>query len=272
MPFSFVQLQPCGIPPAHRYAQAKALALPGVYIATAVDLLDPSAPGAKPCPFPGEQKPTCANPNGMCHTRWQEQISSWLAAVTARAIFSPSALAAAAARLPPLSPSVGKLLSIKLVHYRTHDITLQLEFAGTQDPHFTSIGVNGTKESSLCCNSLAVGVEFARLRRAGRTLAGAGDQAARRAAGLQRGERHAAAADGDRAAAEAGGDPARVARRAAVHAVRHDGQGGRRCRWRRSTSRWWRSRIETRTQHTRRAEGANLFTKLRDGSSPPGCR
>ena len=50
LPFVFVQLQPCGIPPAQRYAQAAALELSGVAMATAVDLQDAGPAGAAPCP------------------------------------------------------------------------------------------------------------------------------------------------------------------------------------------------------------------------------
>lgn len=41
LPVAFVQLQPCGVPPEQRYAQAAALSLANVAMATAVDLGDP---------------------------------------------------------------------------------------------------------------------------------------------------------------------------------------------------------------------------------------
>eukprot|EP00035_Acanthoeca_spectabilis_P015490 m.309843 g.309843 ORF g.309843 m.309843 type:complete len:361 (+) comp16371_c1_seq22:6089-7171(+) len=114
MSFNFVQLQPCNIPPATRYAQhAAALELTGVGMATALDLLDPGAAHTLPCPG-FAQFPNCTNPNGMCHTRWKEEIATRLVAVTARAVFNATELAAAnsSGGLPPLSPTIGALVGI----------------------------------------------------------------------------------------------------------------------------------------------------------------
>jgi hypothetical protein len=157
LPFSFVQLQPCGIPPAQRYAQAAALSLTNVGMATAVDLLDPGAPQTKPCPQPSpDQDPACLNPNGMCHSRWKAEVAERLAAVTARMVFSATELAAAAPTLPPLSPTVGHFLSMRSKDYRTYEVVLSIDHA----ENVTSLATHGTKECSLCCNAPGFAVEY----------------------------------------------------------------------------------------------------------------
>ena len=134
-----------------RTAQAAALALKNVGMATAVDLLDPGAPNTEPCPQPApDQRPTCLNPNGMCHSRWKAEVGERLAAVTARMIFTPTDLAlaagaaphhfsmsfiipsspgsgsgahfrsiceTAASTLPPLSPTIGRFGAIPIDFY-----------------------------------------------------------------------------------------------------------------------------------------------------------
>lgn len=66
-PFVFVQLQPCGIPPEMRYAQATSLTihsgLPAVGMAVCYDLGDPD--------------PT--NPMGLCHSRYKLECGRRLA-------------------------------------------------------------------------------------------------------------------------------------------------------------------------------------------------
>jgi len=63
LPFVFVQLQPCGIPPSMRYAQALSLKLPATGMATCTDLGDPD--------------PT--NRNGLCHSRYKTECGRRLA-------------------------------------------------------------------------------------------------------------------------------------------------------------------------------------------------
>ena len=60
LPFLFVQLQPCGIPPDQRYAQAQALTLPKTGMASCYDLGDPD--------------PT--NAHGLCHSRYKMQCGA----------------------------------------------------------------------------------------------------------------------------------------------------------------------------------------------------
>lgn len=158
LPFSFVQLQPCGIPPAQRYAQAAALELKNVRMATAVDLLDPGAPNTQPCPQPApDQHPGCLNPNGMCHSRWKAEVGERLAAVTARMIFTPQELAAAGPNLPPVSATIGHFISVRSKDYRTYEVTLSVANA----ENLSALQTRGTKECSLCCNSPGFAVEYA---------------------------------------------------------------------------------------------------------------
>jgi len=63
LPFVFVQLQPCGIPPDMRYAQAEALGLGATGMAACFDLGDPDP----------------ANPHGLCHSRYKPQCGRRLA-------------------------------------------------------------------------------------------------------------------------------------------------------------------------------------------------
>ena len=64
LPYVFVQLQPCGIPPDQRYAQASTLfTLPSVGMAACYDLGDPD--------------PT--NKNGLCHSRYKTECGRRLA-------------------------------------------------------------------------------------------------------------------------------------------------------------------------------------------------
>ena len=69
IPFVFVQLQPCGIPPEMRYAQAQALTahsgLPAVGMASCYDLGDPDP----------------LNAMGLCHSRCEwfcAEHCSWI--------------------------------------------------------------------------------------------------------------------------------------------------------------------------------------------------
>ena len=131
LPFSFVQLQPCGVPPAQRYAQAAAaLDLPMVGMATATDLLDPGRQDAPACP-PFVQSPGCPNPNGMCHTRWKREIAQRLVAVTAPMIFtrpyyssddssSSSSGSGGGGDIPAASPRVGGFKAMHAKDYRTY--------------------------------------------------------------------------------------------------------------------------------------------------------
>eukprot|EP01043_Picozoa_sp_COSAG02_P057434 COSAG02_NODE_6972_length_3256_cov_1.597403_4_plen_410_part_00 len=158
LPFSFVQLQPCGIPPAQRYAQAAALELKNVSMATAVDLLDPGAPNTQPCPQPApDQHPGCLNPNGMCHSRWKAEVGERLAGVTARMIFSSQDLAAAGPKLPPNSPMIGQFTTMRSKDYRTYEVTLSVVNAD----NLSALETKGTKECSLCCDSPGFAVEYA---------------------------------------------------------------------------------------------------------------
>lgn len=157
LPFNFVQLQPCGIPPAQRYAQAAALGLPGVAMATAVDLLDPGAPGTQPCPG-FNQSASCANPYGMCHTRWKDEIAQRLAAVTAHALFNGTTLArlSASGRLPALTPRVTGVVSTAKTDYRDYTVVLSVADADGVD----DIAIGGTKECTLCCNTPGFALEY----------------------------------------------------------------------------------------------------------------
>lgn len=162
LPFSFVQLQPCGVPPAQRYAQAAALALPNVGMATAVDLLDPGNTSAQACAG-FEQRPGCLNPNGMCHTRWKHEIAERLVAVTAPMLFNLSAYdggeAAAAVDIgigiPPASPRIGRFVAMKDKDYRTYVVSLSVQAAAD-----VSIEIGGSKECTLCCETPSFAVEY----------------------------------------------------------------------------------------------------------------
>ena len=163
LPFSFVQLQPCGVPPAQRYAQAAALELPMVGMATAIDLLDPGQAGAPACPA-FVQSPSCPNPNGMCHTRWKHEIAERLVAVTAPMIFNTStkdATSVAAAQgglVPATSPRVGKFVAIRAKDYRTYFLTFAVDGGGSG---LSDLSIGGTKECQLCCDAPAFALEFA---------------------------------------------------------------------------------------------------------------
>ena len=63
LPYIFVQLQPCGIPPDQRYAQAATLELPATGMATCFDLGDPDV----------------TNKNGLCHSRYKTECGRRLA-------------------------------------------------------------------------------------------------------------------------------------------------------------------------------------------------
>lgn len=142
LPFIFVQLQPCGIPPAQRYAQAAALELAHVGMATAVDLQDAGPGGVAPCPG-FNQTPVCGNPNGMCHTRWKEDISTRLMASAARLVFNRTQLAAVGDALPPLSPSVGAVVNVTSKDYRTYEVVMSM---ANVDSRIDTISINGTRE------------------------------------------------------------------------------------------------------------------------------
>ena len=157
LPFVFVQLQPCGVPPAHRYAQAAALALPNVGMAVAVDLQDAGPAGVAPCPG-FNQSVACGNPNGMCHTRWKEEIATRLVASAARLMFNSTELLAAAAGggLPPLSPMLGALTGVSAKDYRTYVLKFAVD---NVDARLDRIGIGGTKECTLCCNTPGFAIE-----------------------------------------------------------------------------------------------------------------
>jgi hypothetical protein len=105
-------------------------------------------------------------------------------------IFSPAALAAAAAILPPLSPTIGHFLGIRSKDYRTYEVTLSVSnslglvrsfltalISLTSKPYAhrvylravnaaalpmqAALAAAGTKECSLCCNSPAFAIEYA---------------------------------------------------------------------------------------------------------------
>lgn len=156
LPFVFVQLQPCGIPPAQRYAQAAALVLPNVAMAVAVDLQDAGPAHIAPCPG-FNQTPACGNPNGMCHTRWKQDVASRLVAAAARLIFNSTQLASVENTIPPLSPSIGDFVGMAAKDYRTYEVVFSAE---NVDPRLPSIGVGGTRECSLCCNPPSFAIEY----------------------------------------------------------------------------------------------------------------
>eukprot|EP00037_Helgoeca_nana_P004339 m.44880 g.44880 ORF g.44880 m.44880 type:complete len:549 (+) comp15079_c0_seq2:30-1676(+) len=156
LPFVFVQLQPCGIPPAQRYAQAAALVLPNVAMAVAVDLQDAGPAHIAPCPG-FNQTPACGNPNGMCHTRWKQDVASRLVAAAARLIFNSTQLAPVENTIPPLSPSIGDFVGMAAKDYRTYEVVFS---ADNVDPRLPSIGVGGTRECSLCCNPPSFAIEY----------------------------------------------------------------------------------------------------------------
>lgn len=156
LPFIFVQLQPCGIPPALRFAQASTLTLPNVAMATALDLQDAGPAGVAPCPG-FDQLPSCGNPNGMCHTRWKQDIAERLVASAAPLIFNSTQFASASGMAPPRSPFVGDFVNMTAKDYRTYEIAFSV---GNVDSRLDSIGFGGTRECTLCCNTPAFAVEY----------------------------------------------------------------------------------------------------------------
>ena len=85
MPFVFVQLQPCGIPPSMRYAQALSITahsgVPNVDMAACFDLGDPDPKNAM----------------GLCHSRYKTECGRRLALEVHRLLPPPAPLSAAAA-------------------------------------------------------------------------------------------------------------------------------------------------------------------------------
>ena len=80
-----------------------------------------------------------------------------LAAVTARMIFSPQDLAAAAPKLPPISPTIGHFVSMRPKDYRTYEVTLSVASAD----NLSALETKGTKECSLCCDPPGFAIEYA---------------------------------------------------------------------------------------------------------------
>ena len=131
LPFVFVQLQPCGIPPPMRYAQAQSLQLPAVGMATCIDLGDPD--------------PT--NRNGLCHSRYKTECGRRLALEVNRLL--PSA----GEDVAPVPVSRGPVVTkVSMTPDRSsrskYSILLALENA--QGIHWA-----GTKQCTICCGTVA---------------------------------------------------------------------------------------------------------------------
>ena len=159
LPFAFVQLQPCAIPPEMRYAQAQvAHSLSGVAMATAIDLGD-----AGNTTYHGQAYGE--NPNGMCHTRYKEEIADRLAApiiaalktttttTTTTAVARPAASSTNPWVSPPTVVSTGARLT--RIDYRTQALELAVE--GRVGPGGLRFG--GTKQCRYCCAAPAAALE-----------------------------------------------------------------------------------------------------------------
>lgn len=127
LPFVFVQLQPCGIPPDMRYAQAQALALPAVGMASCYDLGDPDP----------------SNKNGLCHSRYKLQCGARLALEVQRLL--PSFASPAVTR----GPVVVNVSLVADPRSRSH-VSIELALANNDGLHW-----NGTKQCSVCCGTVA---------------------------------------------------------------------------------------------------------------------
>ena len=137
LPFVFVQLQPCGIPPSMRYAQAQSLKLPAVGMATCIDLGDPD--------------PT--NKNGLCHSRYKTECGRRLALEVNR-LLPPAALGVAA---PPLPVSRGPVVTkVSMTPDKTSrsKYSILLEVENGEGMHWA-----GTQQCTICCGTVAYPME-----------------------------------------------------------------------------------------------------------------
>eukprot|EP01052_Picozoa_sp_SAG31_P004019 SAG31_NODE_161_length_21899_cov_16.832844_19_plen_894_part_00 len=122
LPYVFVQLQPCNIPPDQRYAQAATLELPATGMASCFDLGDPDV----------------TNRNGLCHSRYKTECGRRLALEVVRLLKKRPKDFSVTATLVPDHTSRSKVsIELKSVHLG----------AGA---HF-----NGTKQCSMCCGTEA---------------------------------------------------------------------------------------------------------------------
>ena len=129
LPFVFVQLQPCGIPPDMRYAQATALSLPAVGMASCYDLGDPD--------------PT--NLHGLCHSRYKLQCGARLALELQRLLPSFAEVAPNVTR----GPVVTNVSLVADPHSRSR-VSIEVGLANAEGLHW-----DGVKQCSICCGTVA---------------------------------------------------------------------------------------------------------------------
>lgn len=132
LPFVFVQLQPCGIPPDQRYAQAQALGLPATGMASCYDLGDPDP----------------RNPHGLCHSRYKPQCGARIALQLRRLLSSPSSPAGWAPNVT--SGPVAEGCQLVPDSRSRSRVSIQVNVSFGVGMHW-----NGTTQCSTCCGTVA---------------------------------------------------------------------------------------------------------------------
>ena len=136
IPFVFVQLQPCGIPPAMRYAQAQSLTehsgIPGVGMAACFDLGDPDP----------------LNAMGLCHSRYKMECGRRLA-LALMSLLPPNLGSEPPQQQRLVSPALDVVASgptITSVAAIENGAAIELTVKNGHGMHW-----NGTKQCTRCC-------------------------------------------------------------------------------------------------------------------------
>ena len=132
LPYIFVLLQPCGIPPVLHYAQATTLSLPATGMAACYDLADPD--------------PT--NLNCLCHSRYKQECGRRLVLEVQRVLKKQKKDWSVSAQLVPDRSSRSKF-SIQL---NSSHLMYQSMLQSTSALNRW----NGTKQCTQCCGTAKV--------------------------------------------------------------------------------------------------------------------